>query len=94
MHDLLRAIVLFKELRLATVLHPSGHLLHPKVEVLGLPMPELASRVTDCAKVAKPPDTIRMFHNLMVISSSLRRTSSLLCTFLDIYRDLWSTIAG
>jgi hypothetical protein len=94
MHDLLGAIVLFQELCLATVLHPTGHLLNPIVQVLGLPMAELASRVPDGTEVAKPPDAIRVLQNLWIISSSLRRTTSLLCALLNVYGDLRSTIAG
>lgn len=94
MHDLLGDIVLFEELCLATVLHPTRHLLHPIVQVLGLPMAELAPRVPDGTEVAKPPDAIRVLQNLWIICSSLRRTTSLLCTFLDVYWDLWSTVAG
>jgi len=94
MHDLLGAIVLFQELSLATVLHPTGHLLHPIMQVLRLPMAELAPRVPNGPEVAKPPDAIRVLQNLRIISSSLKRTTSLLCTFLDVYGDLRSTIAG
>jgi hypothetical protein len=94
MHDLLGAIVLFKELRLATVLHPTSHLMHPIVEVLGLPMAELAPRVPNGPEVAKPSDAICVLQNLWIICSSLLRTTSLLCALLDVYWDLWSTIAG
>lgn len=94
MHDLLGAIVLFQELCLATVLQPTGHLLHPIMQVLGLPMAELAPRVPDGTEVAKPPNAIRVLQNLWIIYTSLLRTTSLLCTFLNDYRDLWSTVAG
>ena len=77
--------------------HTTGHLLHPIVQILGLPMAELASRVPDGTEVANGPDAIRMLQTaVMVISPSaiLRTTTSLLCSFLDIYWELWSAIAG
>ena len=77
MHDLLGAIVLFYELCLATSLHATGHLLHPIVEVLGLTIAILASRVADGAKVAKVSDAFRLLQTLMDISSSLLRKTSL-----------------
>ena len=52
MHDLLGAYVLLQQLYLAAVLHPAGHLLHPKVKILGLPEAELAARVPDGTEVA------------------------------------------
>ncbi len=73
--------------------HFTGHLLHFLVQILGLPMAELASRVPDGTEVANPPDAIRVLQAVMVIAPSVLRATSLLCTFLDIYLELWRIIA-